>query len=141
MLHKLMQSLKEATDALKEEATQMGEGAREKTEKLIDDWLQIFPKLQQHGLHVNSFALQVALSPAIEAELIGHHHDFTPEKLEDILRQCKGNAALSSVFTAIKTTYSLHTRTNLGLTEPLIVRIRIKLSPEIKVFLGKPLLG
>ncbi|MFM8448603.1 MAG: hypothetical protein ACKOAY_00730 [Haliscomenobacter sp.] len=140
MLNKLMQSLREATEALKEEATQMGEGAREKTEKVINDWLQIFPKLQQFGLQVNSFALQVALSPAVEVELLGHHNDFSPEKLDAILQQCKGNTALSSVFTAIKTTYSLQARTKLGLSEPLIVRIRIKLSPEIKVFLGKPIL-
>lgn len=136
-----MQTLRDATDALKDEAVQFGEDAKEKSYRLIEDWLQIFPKLQQHGLHVNSFALQVALSPALEVELVGHHADFTQDKLDEILRQSKGSTALSSVFTAIKTTYSLQNRTRLSPVEPLIVRLRIKVTPEVKVYLGKPIIS
>ena len=134
-----MKAIQDATDMLKEQASNIGEGAKEKSYQLIEDWLQIFPRLQQYGLRVNSFALQVAISPALEAELVGHHVEFSMDSLDAILNSCKGNPALTSVFTAIRTTYLLHSKTNLPLIEPLIVRIRIKLTPEIKVYLGKAL--
>lgn len=136
-----MQTVRDATEALKDEATQLGEDAKEKTYRLIDEWLQIFPKLQHYGLHVNSFALQVALSPALEVELVGHHTDFSMDRIDEILKQSKGNTALTSVFTAIKTTYALQSRTRLSPIEPLILRLRIKITPEIKVYLGKPIIG
>lgn len=140
MLDKIMRALQDATDAIKAQAANLGEGAKEKSEQLIDDWLQIFPKLQKYGLQINSFALQIALSPSLEAEFLGHHHEFAPERLDEILVDCKGNTALVSVFTAIKTTYVLHQKTRLSAIEPLIVRLRIKITPEIKVYIGKPLL-
>ena len=140
MLDKITRVLQDATDAFKAQAANLGEGAKEKSEQLIDDWLQIFPKLQKYGLQINSFALQIAFSPSLEAEFLGHHHQFTMERLDEILNDCKGNTALVSVFTTIKTTYVLHQKTRLSPIEPLIVRLRIKIAPEIKVYIGKPLL-
>jgi hypothetical protein len=42
------------------------------------------------------------------------------------------------VFSAIKTAYRLHAKIAQTLEEPLIVKIRLSLSPEISVFVGKP---
>ncbi len=140
MLDKLKQALNEATDALKHQASQFGEGAKEKSFQLIEEWLQVFPKLELYGLRLTSFAISVALSPALEAELVGQHEDFRPERLDEILKEVKPNAALTSVFNAVRTTYNLHRRTYGDLNNPLVVKIKVRLSPEIKVYIGKPII-
>jgi len=42
------------------------------------------------------------------------------------------------VFSAIKTAYRLHGKIAKTLKEPLIVKIRLSISPEISVFVGRP---
>ena len=137
---KIFHALQEASGAIKAQAASIGEGAREKSNQIIEDWLQIFPKLEHYHLKMNSFSVALGFSPGLEAELQGWHADFSPERLEQILKEVKGNPGLLSVFTTIKTAYSLHRKTNLVPVEPLIVRIRVRLAPEISVFLGKPLI-
>lgn len=140
MIDKLKKALHEASEMVREQAATFGEGAKEKSYQLIEEWLLVFPKLEMHGLEITSFALGVALSPSLEVELKGKHEDFTKEKLEHILADTKGSTALSSVFQTINTAYKLHRRTLANLNDPLIVKIRIRISPEIKVFIGKPLI-
>ncbi|MEQ8706135.1 MAG: hypothetical protein RIC19_19545 [Phaeodactylibacter sp.] len=140
MIDKVKQAINEASEALREQAAQFGEGAKEKSFQLIEEWLTVFPKLEIYGLQIQSFALSVALSPALEVELVGQHKDFRPERLDKIIQENRKNAALVSVFTAIRTTYNLHRRTLANLNDPLVVKIRVRLSPEIKVYLGKPLI-
>ena len=140
MIDKLKQTIQEATDFVKDQANQLGEDAKEKSYKIIDEWLLIFPKLEMQGLEITSFALSAAISPALQVELVGKHEDFPIEKLNSIIEENKRNTALVSVFTTIKTTYNLQRRTFGELKSPLIVQIKVCISPEIKVFLGKPII-
>ncbi len=138
MIDMLKKALQEASDSLREQAAAFGEGARERGYHLIEEWLLIFPKLEMYGLEVKSFALSVALSPSLDVELLGRHEDFKKERLEHILAETKHSTALTSVFQTIKTAYALHRRTLANLNDPLIVKIRIRIPPEIKVYIGKP---
>lgn len=140
MIDRFKQAINDATETLRQQAAQFGEGAKEKSFQLIEEWLTVFPKLEIYGLEIRSFALSVAISPALEVELVGHHEDFRPERLDEIIKETRKNAALVSVFTTIRTTYNLHRRTYANLNDPLVVKIRVRLSPEIKVYLGKPLI-
>lgn len=139
MIDKIKKALQDASEVIKEQTSSIGEGAKERTYQLIEEWLQIFPKLEIYGLRVNSFALSLGLSPALEAELLATHDKFGPERLQQIIDENKGSAALVSVFTTIKTAYYFHRKTYADMREPLIVKIRIRLSPEIQVFIGQPL--
>jgi len=140
MLEKIKRTLREAGEAVKEQASILGEGAKEKSYQLIEEWLKIFPKLEKYGLKITSFALSIALSPALEVELKGSHQDFSAERLRDILKDCAGNTALLSVLNTVKMTYDFHRKIYAELREPLIVKIRIKITPEIKVFIGEPII-
>lgn len=139
MIDKIKKALQEAGDAIKEQTSQISEGAKEKTYQLIEEWLKIFPKLEIYGLQITSFGLHVAISPALEVELVGEHKKFTTERIQQILAENKDSAALTSVFTTIKTAYSLHRKTYADLRDPLIVKIRVRISPEINVIIGEPL--
>lgn len=140
MLDKLMRTLQEAGDMLRDQASSISEGAKDKGYQIIDDWLQIFPKLEIYGLEITSFALSVAISPSLEVEMRSKHATFPQERLERIIEENRKSTLIASVFTTIKTTYALHRKTYGSLRDPLIVKIKIRLSPEIKVILGQPAL-
>jgi hypothetical protein len=136
MIDKIKQTIKDMTDAIQEQASSLGESAKEKGYQIIEEWLQIFPKLEVYKLNITSFTLGVAISPSLEVELVGKHEDFTKERLQQILQEVSTNAALKLVFNTIHTTYNLHRRTYATLRDPLIVRIKIKLAPEVRVTIG-----
>lgn len=140
MIDKLKQAMQEAGDLLKQQASSIGEGAKEKSYQLIEDWLKVFPQLELYGLEITSFSLSVAISPSLEVELVSKHEKFPMERLDQIIAENRGKAALLSVFTTIKTTYLFHRKIYATLREPLIVKVRIKISPEIKVFIGEPVI-
>lgn len=140
MIDKIKQTLQEATEMLREQAASFGEGAKEKSYKVIEEWLQVFPKLEVYGLKITSFSLSVAISPALEVEMVGKHEDFRQERLQRIIQENRGSPAILSVMNTIKTSYNLHRKTYANLEDPLILKIRIRLSPEIRVYLGKPLI-
>ncbi|MCB0376457.1 MAG: hypothetical protein KDD04_11105, partial [Sinomicrobium sp.] len=93
MIDKIKKALQDAGEAIKDQTTSFSEGAKEKTYQLIDEWLMIFPKLEIYGLEITSFGLHVAISPSLEAELVGDHKKFTPERIQQILEENKGSAA------------------------------------------------
>lgn len=140
MIDQIRRALQEATEMLRNQANNLGVGAKDKAYELIEKWLVIFPKLEIYGLEISSFALSVAISPALEVELIGKHQDFTFDRIQEIITENRNSPAMLSVFNTIKTTYTLHRRVYATLKDPLIVKIKIRLSPEIKVFLGQPLI-
>jgi len=140
MIDKLKQALQEAGELLKDQASNFGEGAKERSYQLIDDWLKVFPQLELYGLEITSFALSVAISPSVEVELMSKHDKFPKERLDEIIAENKGKAAIISVFSTIRTAYQFHRKIYANLREPLIVKIRIKLSPEIQVFIGEPII-
>jgi hypothetical protein len=53
------------------------------------------------------------------------------------LKDNKGSAAMVSVFTTVKSTYTLYKSTGNPLNDPLIIRLKIKITPEIKVTIGQ----
>jgi uncharacterized protein YjbJ (UPF0337 family) len=129
------------TDAVKEQAGNLSEAVKEKTYALFEDWLKIFPNLENYGLKITSFGLCMAISPSLDVELSGDAHAFTPERLEKILAECEGNQALTTVFKTIRTTYEWHRRTGSDKHFSIIlVKLSIKITPEVKVYLGQPLL-
>lgn len=140
MIDKIVKTLQDASDTLLEQAGNIGTGAKEKTYAMIEDWLKVFPQLEIYGLKVESFALGVALSPSLEVDLKGTHADFKMERLEELLAKEENSTALRTVLSTIKTTYSLHRRIYADIKEPLIVKIRVRISPEVKVFIGEPLI-
>jgi hypothetical protein len=157
MLEKFKKSINTATDSLKEQAvqltdsmketvrektTELSDAVREKTNQLFDDWLQIFPNLENYGLKVMSFGFCMGISPALDVELRGSAADFTLDRLELILAEVEGNRALSTVFKAIKTTYSLHAKTGSDYHnfDVILLKLSIRITPEVKVYLGQPLL-
>lgn len=140
MIDKIKKAIQDVGGTLRDQANQFGEGAKEKTYELIEEWLAIFPKLEIYGLEITSFALGVGINPSLEVELRGKHEDFPKERIQEIIDENKGSTGIVSVFTTIRTTYGMHRRIYASLKDPLIVKIKIQLLPEIKVFIGEPLI-
>jgi hypothetical protein len=140
MIDKIVKGLQDAGESIREQANMLSSGAKERTYEVIEDWLQVFPQLEIYGLKVESFAVGVAISPSLEVDLKGSHADFSMQRLEELLDKKDNSAALRTVLSTIKTTYSLHRRIYADLQEPLIVKVRVRISPEVKVFIGEPLI-
>jgi len=121
-------------------AGSVGEGARGKSLAVIEDWLGIFPQLAKYGLDITSFSMGLAISPSLNVELLGRHEDWSDEAIVKRLADHKGEHAIITVFSTIRTAYRLQKKTQAPLRDPLILKIVIKISPEVKVVLGKPIL-
>lgn len=137
MLEKLWQALNDATGMLKEQASALGHNAREKSSEVIEEWLTVLPRLEAYGFEVTSFSIGVSISPALEVELRAPHEVFPPERLEQYIKETAHNTALQTVLTTIKSTYTLYRKAKLPLRGELIVRLRIRISPEIRVTIGR----
>lgn len=137
-LNTLFETAQHAGTFIKGKAAEAGQAVLDKTIIAIEKWLEEFPKIESYGLRVTNFAFIMGLSPALEVEMRGSHESFPPEKLAEILDAHKSGSLTGMVFTAIKTAYRLHGKIAQTLEEPLIVKIRLSLSPEISVFIGKP---
>ena len=129
-----------ARNALSGLASTVGEGTRDKTNKIIEDWLQIFPTLEGYGLQITSFSMTLALNPALNVEMLGSHENWTEEHIKHRMAAHKGEAALMTVFTAIRTAYRLQRQTKAPLRDPLILKVIVRLTPEVRVVLGQPVL-
>ncbi len=141
MIEKLKKTISDAGEAIKEQANNVSDAFKEKTYALIDDWLQIFPDLEAQGLQVMSFGLCMGISPALDVELRGKAKAFSPESIDKILDKCKGNNALTTVFKTIKTTYEWHRKTGTeGKFDAILIKLSVKITPEVKVYLGTPML-
>ncbi|MEM7571557.1 MAG: hypothetical protein AAF433_01600 [Bacteroidota bacterium] len=116
----------------------ISDATRKKTDKLIDDWLEIFPQLEVYGLRISSFSLSLALSPALRVELLGKHEDWPLERLDRLVAESKGKTALNTVLSTMRTTYRLHRKTSASLESPLIVTVIVRITPEVRVTLGVP---
>ncbi|HPI09309.1 MAG TPA: hypothetical protein PLM41_23110 [Saprospiraceae bacterium] len=134
----LLEAAQNAGAFIKEKTSEVGQAAIDNTLAAIEKWLEEFPKIESYGLRVTNFAFVMRISPALEVEMSGSHESFPPEKLAEILEQHKSTSLTGMLFSAIKTTYRLHGKIAQTLPDPLIVKIRLSLSPEISVFVGKP---
>ena len=140
MLDKFKKGIQQAGDLIREQASNLGDSALEKTYSLFEQWAYVFPTLDDCGLKMQSFSISVSISPAMEVHLLGKAADFTPEKLQPIQEANKDRTLVTSVLKTIQTTYELHQKTEATLFEPIHLKITVKLSPEIKVILGDPAL-
>lgn len=140
MIDKIRKTIQEASELVREQTAQFSNSAKEKSYEIIEEWLESIPKLEATGLTVTSFAIGVALSPSLEVELTGTHGQFPIERINQIINQNKGNAVIQSVFTTVRMAYTFHRKIKAPLKEPIIVKIRVKLSPEIQVFIGEPVI-
>lgn len=138
MIDKLKKGLQQAGDLIKEQASNLGDSALEKTYDLFEQWAYIFPTLDALGLKMQSFSVGVSISPTMEVFLSGNAADFTPDKLKPLQEEHKESTILTSVFKTMQTTYELHQKTEAELFEPIHLKITVKISPEIKVILGNP---
>ncbi len=130
--------LENAGALLREKAAGAGQAALDTTLQAIEKWLEEFPKLEAYGLRLSNFAFVVGISPALEVELRGEHASFTPERLAAILAENKSTSLVGMVFNAVRTTYRLHAKIAKAPDESLTVRLRLSITPEISVFVGRP---
>jgi hypothetical protein len=121
-------------------AGSVSEGAKEKSLAVIEDWLDIFPQLAEYGLEITSFSMGLAISPSINVELLGRHEDWSDETIVKRLADHKGEHSITTVFSTIRTAYRLQKKTLAPLRDPLILKITVRISPEVRVVLGRPLL-
>jgi len=129
-----------ARQSVSDLAGSVGDGAREKTLQMIEDWLEIFPQLAEYGLEMTSFSMGLAISPSLNVELLGSHEDWSDESIAERLENHKGETSITMVLSTIRTAYRLHKKTNAQLRDPLILKIIVRISPEVRVVLGQPLL-
>ncbi|MEM9886439.1 MAG: hypothetical protein AAF849_11160 [Bacteroidota bacterium] len=140
MIDQFKNIMKEASETLRTQINTVGSNAKDKAYQLIEEWLVAIPVLEKEGLEMTSFALSVALSPALEVELKGKTELFTIDRLDQLKAKYKAKVPLQVVFTTIKTTYRMHQSINAPVKEPLIVKIKVKLTPEVSVFIGEPMI-
>lgn len=133
MLDSLLNSLSKVSSSI-------GEGTKEKTLTIIEDWLEIFPQLAEYGLEITSFSMGLAISPSLNVELLGEHGNWSDEAIAERLANHKGEHAITTVLSAVRTAYRLQRKTKAPLRDPLILKIIVKISPEVRVVLGQPVL-
>ena len=135
MLDDLMNSARKGIGNLAD-----GLGVGERTEAIIDDWLTIFPQLAEYGLSITSFSMAIALSPSLEVELVGRHGDWSDVAIAQRLAAHRGEKAITMVITTIRTAYRMQRKTAAPLRDPLILKLTVKITPEVRVVLGQPVL-
>jgi hypothetical protein len=149
MIDKLKETLNQASEILKEQTSNIGdaikegsssfsEAAKEKSQKLIDDWLLVFRRLEEYGFKITSFGLGVAISPSLEVELEGSAEKFTLDRIKELMEENKNSTSLNSVLRTIKMTYETHSKISSQKYDIVLVKVLVKITPEIKVVLGEP---
>ena len=138
MIDKLKETFNQASEIIKQQTSNISDAAKEKSQKLIDDWLKVFRRLEEYGFKITSFGLSVAISPSLEVEMEGPAERFSLERIKELLEENKDSTSLSSVFRTIKTTYELHGKISSQKYETVLLKVIVKIAPEIKVVLGEP---
>jgi len=149
MLKNILKTLQDTQELVKEKATEINEAAKEKINEakdhtrekilsIIEEWVELLPKLMSLGFEMTSFGISMSLSPCMLAELKGKTENFSEERIKELLEIHKNDKSLKLFLNVIKTTFMLHKKTNARMKDELIVRVEVKLSPEIKVFIGQP---
>jgi hypothetical protein len=136
-LNTLLETARNAGTVIKEKAVGVGQSAVDGTVEAIERWLEEFPKIESYGLKISSFSFIMRLSPSLDVELRGKHASFKKERLDEILAENKSTSLTGMVFAAIRTAYRLHGKIASKPQDPIIVKIRLSLSPEISVFIGE----
>lgn len=137
-LKTLIETAKTTGALFQDKISEAGQAAIDGTIQAIEKWLEEFPKLESYGLKVANFSFVMRLSPSLEVEMRGVNADFPPQRIAEILAENKSTSLTGMIFSAIRTTYRLHAKISPAPVDPLIVKIKLSLSPEISVFIGTP---
>jgi len=138
MINKIKNSLQNVGVILSEQASNLSGSAKEKGYGFIEDWVTSLKRFEELGFEITSFGVGASITPSAEVEMVASHTTFPPERIDKIIEIEKITTPISLVFSTIRTTYNLHKTAGCKLEEPLIVKIKVKLSPEINVILGMP---
>jgi 16S rRNA C967 or C1407 C5-methylase (RsmB/RsmF family) len=113
---------------------------KENFSKLFADsgCIEIIPQIEESGLQLYSFSFSASLNPSIDAELRGKCVDFPLEKWEELISLNEKNKSLSLVYNTLKSTFKMYHKIKPEMPEDFYLRLRIKLSPEIRVYIGEP---
>ncbi|MBI1223870.1 MAG: hypothetical protein GC192_01420 [Bacteroidetes bacterium] len=141
MFEKIKQTISTAGETIKEQASALSEAAKEKGYQIIDTWISTLPKLEAYGFKTNYFSLAVSINPTLEVEMQSDYSAFPIGRVEAILAENKGSSSpVNIVFTALKTTLVLHEKARIEAVNPLTVRISVRISPEVRISLGNPII-
>lgn len=138
MLKNILKSLQDAGDVVMDKASEINDAAKDKVMSVINEWVEILPKLMSLGLEMTSFGISMSISPCMLAELKGNTSDFSEDKIKSLLETYQNDKSIKLFLNVLKTTMALHKKTNATMKDEIIVRLEVKLSPEIKVFIGRP---
>lgn len=128
-------------ESAKNAANEAGQAALDATLQAIEKWLEEFPKIESYGLQISNFSFIMRLSPSLEIEMKGNHEDFPIARLEEIIAENKKTSLTGMLFSAIRTAYRLHSKIAAKPEDQLLIKMRLSLSPEIAVFIGKVRVG
>jgi 16S rRNA C967 or C1407 C5-methylase (RsmB/RsmF family) len=138
MVDKILNLLDDAKNNIKNQAENISASAKNQYEKMVEDWIKIIPQIEESGLQLYSFSFSASLNPSIDAELRGKCVDFPLEKWEELISLNEKNKSLSLVYNTLKSTFKMYHKIKQEMPEDFYLRLRIKLSPEIRVYIGEP---
>ena len=138
MVDKILNLLDDAKNNIKNQAENISASAKNQYEKMIEDWIKIIPQIEESGLQLYSFSFSASLNPSIDAEFRGKCVDFPLEKWEELISLNEKNKSLALVYNTLKSTFKMYHKIKQEMPEDFYLRLRIKLSPEIRVYIGEP---
>ena len=139
MKEKIQRTFTHITEAIADTLDNLKEAAKEKGQLFIDDWLQVFPELEEMGLEITSFGVVLALGPSLEVEMTGPSSAFTEERIDALLKEHELNQYVTLVLKTIRTTRQMHKKLGKDeIYENLLVKVRVRVPPEVRVYIGPP---
>jgi 16S rRNA C967 or C1407 C5-methylase (RsmB/RsmF family) len=138
MVDKILNLLDDAKNNIKNQAENISASAKNQYEKMVEDWIKIIPQIEESGLQLYSFSFSASLNPSIDAEFRGKCVDFPIEKWEELISLNEKNKSLALVYNTLKSTFKMYQKIKPEMPEDFYLRLRIKLSPEIRVYIGEP---
>ena len=138
MVDKILNLLDDAKNNIKNQAENISASAKNQYEKMVEDWIKIIPQIEESGLQLYSFSFSASLNPSIDAEFRGKCVDFPLGKWEELISLNEKNKSLALVYNTLKSTFKMYHKIKQEMPEDFYLRLRIKLSPEIRVYIGEP---
>ena len=138
MVDKILNLLDDAKNNIKNQAENISASAKNQYEKMVEDWIKIIPQIEESGLQLYSFSFSASLNPSIDAEFRGKCVNFPLEKWEELISLNEKNKSLALVYNTLKSTFKMYHKIKQEMPEDFYLRLRIKLSPEIRVYIGEP---
>lgn len=141
MKEKISRTFTQITEAINDSLNSLKDSAKEKGQAFIDDWLQVLPELEAMGLEITSFGISLAISPSMDVEMRGAAAAFTDIRLDQLIAEYSENNYVLLVLKAIRTARKMHRRIGKDdLQEDIHLKITVKVTPEVRVYFGRPFL-